>query len=205
MRTAALLFALLLLAGCDETTRSAPPPSATVDSFEDANLLSLTENPWEAVSSGAGVNADVGVLPGGFSNPSGSHLSVTGFRSEGASAADVMGVRVDLARSPGPMARNRTDIWLDATAYQGLAFAIRGTAGTYIVQLGSAQITDGNFYNAYVSANQEWIEFKIPFSEFKQEGFGAAQPWTGDFLSHFAVYANTIGEIAFDLDDVRFY
>ena len=116
-----------------------------------------------------------------------------------------MGVRVDLARSPGPMARNSTDIWLDATAYQGLAFALRGTPATYIVQLGSSQITDGDFYNAYVSANQEWTEFRIPFSEFQQEGFGADQPWTGDFLSHFAVYANTTGEIAFDLDDVRFY
>lgn len=205
MRLTALLLTLVLLAGCDDTMRSTPPPSDTIDAFEDANLLSLTSNPWEPIATGSGVSADVDILPGGYGGSSGSHLSVSGFRSEGAGGSDVMGVRVDLARSPGPVARNRTDIWLDATGYQGLAFALRGTPATYIVQLGTAQITDGNFYNAYVSASQEWTEFRIPFSDFQQEGFGATQPWTGNFLSHFAVYANTTGEIAFDLDDVRFY
>jgi hypothetical protein len=204
MRAFLPICLLLLLTGCEDTMRSEAPPLATIDAFEDRDLLSLTRNAWEAVASGPGVNATVDVLPGGY-GASSSYLSVTGFRSEAASNADLAGVRVDLAQSPGMTDRNRTDVYLDARGYQGLSFALRGQPGTYIVQLGSAEVTDGNFYNAYVSAGNSWTEFRIPFADFQQEGFGASRPWSGEFLSHFAVYANTTGAVSFDLDDVRFY
>lgn len=147
MRPLALLALALGLAGCEDTMRSAPPSSPLVDAFEDGNVVTPADNPWQAVAQGPNVGADVDLLPGGW-GASSHYLSVSGVRGEAAGPGEPMGVRVDLARSAGPVDRNRSDVLLDAAGFEGVAFALRGTPGTYIVQIGSAEVTDGNFYNA---------------------------------------------------------
>ena len=199
-----LLAAALAAPGCANEQRSSPLASGVVDTFDDANTTAAIGNPWEAVGGLGGDGVTIAPDPGGYANtPYG--LLVTGYRSESATTSEVVGVRTSIALSPRIADPNRADVTADARGFTGLALAVKGTPGTYIVQIGSALVTDFNFYNAYVQVGPEWTEFKIPFSDFKQESFGAAVPWTGDQLTHVAVFPILTGEIAFTLDQVRFY
>ncbi len=183
--------------------RSSPLASGVVDTFDDGNTTAATGNPWDAVG-GAGNTVALAPADGGYATTA-YGLGVTGYRSETATASDVIGVRTSLALAPRLADPNRADVTADARSFTGLALALKGTPGTYIVQIGSAFVTDFNFYNAYVQVGPDWTEFKIPFSDFKQESFGAAVPWTGNHLTHVAVFPILTGEVAFTVDQVRFY
>ena len=93
----------------------------------------------------------------------------------------------------------------DVTGFDGLALSLRGTPGSYIIQIGTSSVADFDYYNAYIEVGEGWGEYRLPFSAFRQEGFGAAQPWTGRDVIHVAVFANLEGYFTFGLDDVRFY
>lgn len=198
-----LAFAVLLLAlsACTSERRSVPPEAAVLDDFEDGSLSNALGNPWQGVAEGNGTMAQVAIAPGGFATPA-FHLVTTGFRPPDASGAQVVGVRTALARTPALADPNRAELTLDARNYRGLSLALRGTPGTYIVQIGTDLVEDFNYYNAYVSATGEWTRFEIPFSEFRQEAGGATHPFDGNSLTHVAVYANGTGELFFEVDDV---
>ena len=89
-----------------------------------------------------------------------------------------------LRRRPGRKAlqealeANRSEV-TNVTAYQGLELRMRGTPGSYIVQIGTEAVTDFDYYNAYVEVTPDWALFRIPFEDFQQEGFGQPQRWTG--------------------------
>lgn len=197
-----LLPALLLAAaGCTNEPRSLPVPNGLVDDFHDGNTSSELGTAWEAIAS-TGNTASIVPEPGGFRGPA---LGVTAFRAEAATASQVVGVRVPLTQTPRVADPNRSGITADEREMTGLALALKGRPGTYIVQIGSDAIADADHYNAYVQAGAEWTEYKIPFSDFKQEGFGAAVPWTGSGLTHVAVYPMLTGDASFAVDQVRFY
>jgi hypothetical protein len=199
-----LLLVGCALAGCRQAPRSAPLVRGEIDTFEDGDRINLFQKTWDALAEG-GPTATVSTLQGGFARDSQYHLVVDGYRPPDASGAQVAGVRVSLTQSPLPADPNQAEIARDASAYQGLAFALRGTPGTYIVQLGSIRIRDFDHYNAYVEVQEGWTEYRIPFSQFQQEGFGQPQPWSSQHLAHLALFANVTGNFSFGLDDVRFY
>lgn len=201
--SAALLAALATgsLTGCSEEARSLPVADGVVDSFDDGNTTSELGTVWEGVAS-TGNSASLVPEPGGFR---GGALGVTAMRAEDASASQVVGVRVSLAQAPRIADPNRAPITADEREMAGLALALKGRPGTYVVQIGTADITDGNHYNAYVQAGAAWTEYKIPFSDFKQESFGKAVAWTGSGLTHVAVYPMLTGDASFAVDEVRFY
>lgn len=192
---------LLAAAGCTNEKRSLPVPEGIVDTFDDGNTTSDLGTAWEAVAS-PGSTASVVPEPGGFR---GGALGVTAFRAENATASDVVGVRVPLAQAPRMADPNRSPITADVREMTGLALAIKGRPGSYVVQIGTEAIADADHYNAYVQAGAEWTEYRIPFADFKQEGFGTAVPWTGTALTHVAVYPMLTGDASFAVDQVRFY
>ncbi len=199
-----LLLVGYALAGCHQASRTAPLIRGEIDTFEDGDQINLFQKTWDALAEG-GPTATVSTLQGGFARDSQYHLVVDGYRPPDASGAQVAGVRVSLTQSPLPADPNQAEIARDASAYQGLAFALRGTPGTYIIQLGSTRIRDFDHYNAYVEVQEGWTEYRIPFSQFRQEGFGQPQPWSSQHLAHLAFFANVTGNFSFGLDDVRFY
>jgi len=178
--------------------------SGIVDSFEDGNLTSALKTQWQMIAEGNGTRGNIFSQNGGYDN-SLYALIFDGQRPVNAGGADVAGVRVPLTQNPRIADPNRSLINQDVSGYTGLAFAIKGTPGTYIVQLGSAEVTDSDNYNTYVQIAPDWTEFKIPFSQFSQEGFGQAIPWNGKYISYIAFYANLNGPINFSIDNVRFY
>jgi hypothetical protein len=204
---AACLTAACLFAACArDSPSSVPLAEGTIDTFEDGNTSSIAGTQWEGVADGDGgaSNVSVTVQRGGFATLA-FYLAVTGFRSEAATAQTVTGVRLPLTQARRTADPDQGDIATDVRKFTGLALAIRGRPGTYIVQIGDARITDFNFYNAYVEVGEEWMEFRIPFTNFRQEAFGTQVPWSGEQVTHLAIYTSAPGDLNFGVDDVRFY
>lgn len=207
MQKAALPVILMgiTLAACSDSPRVLPMVSGTVDTFEDGNHLNAAQKPWEAIAEGEGTRASIEVAPGGFFSVSTHHLEVAGVRPEGGQGPTVVGVRSAITESPPAADPTRDAIARDVTGYAGVSLSLRGSPGTYIVQIGTSTITDFDYYNAYVEVSGDWAEYRLPYSAFRQEGFGTPVPWTGRDVTHIAVFANLEGYFTFGLDDVRFY
>lgn len=195
---------VLVLCACTDGPRSIPLISGMVDTFEDGDHLNELDHQWMAIAEGDGVRAQLEIPPGGFYNVSRYHLEIAGSRGEGGGSR-VAGVRSSIEQFPPAADPSRRAIPRDVTGFDGLALSMRGRPGTYIVQLGTASVTDFDYYNAYVEIGDEWGEFRLPFSSFNQEGFGAPVPWSGEDVKHIAVFSNLEGYFTFGIDDVRFY
>ncbi|MBO6574746.1 MAG: CIA30 family protein [Rhodothermales bacterium] len=195
----------VFLAACSDSPRSVPLVSGTVDTFEDGNHINTANHPWQAIADGAGTRSSLDIVPGGFYSVSTHFMEVAGVRPSDATGSRVVGVRSSIAEFPPAADPSRATIPRDASGFDGLSLALRGTPGTYIVQIGTASITDFDFYNAYVEVGQEWSEYRLPFSAFRQEGFGTPVPWSGEDITHVAVFVNLDGYFTFGVDDVRFH
>ncbi|MEX1054802.1 MAG: CIA30 family protein, partial [Rhodothermales bacterium] len=114
-------------------------------------------------------------------------------------------VRVSVREAAAAADPNQEDLAADVSAFDGLAFAVKGTPGTYIVQIGSTLVQDFDFYNSYVEVAEDWQEYRIPFGSFRQEGFGQDVDWQSGYASHIAFFANLGGSFRFAVDDIRFY
>lgn len=94
---------------------------------------------------------------------------------------------------------------VDARAYQGLTFALRGDGGPYRVMIR----TVGGWWQTEVEAGPEWASFTAPFSDFTPApGWRRAEtPWTGDDLLEVQFGGGRPpGETLWlEVDDVRFY
>mgnify|MGYP001803569411 FL=1 len=125
------------------------------------------------------------------------HLTVEATRPAAPGPTDVAGT---VARRTSSVAG------FDARAFEGVRLALRGTPGTYIVQLGSARVAAHDQFTAYVPLpTAEWTRIAVPFSQFRQEGYGQPLEWTGADLVHLALFANRGGTTTFEVDDVLFF
>lgn len=171
-----------------------------VDDFEDGDIYNRLGFTWESVSGGAEADATIFVEAGGIGT-SRYQLTIGGMQPTGSSGDLVSGARVRMGQ---PLEANRSEV-TNVTAYRGLELRMRGTPGSYIIQLGTEAVTDFDFYNAYVEVTGDWTTFQIPFEEFRQEGFGKSERWTGVDLTHVAIYSNIYGPYSLFVDDIRFY
>ncbi|MEM9998087.1 MAG: CIA30 family protein [Bacteroidota bacterium] len=161
-----------------------------VDDFEDR---ARSEAVWLAVADGQ-AEAQVYAQPGGMQAASQHHLTVEATRPAEPGPTDTAGAIARLTAAADGF---------DVTVFDGLRFALRGTPGTYIVQLGSARVVDYDHFNAYVTlSSEEWTRFEVPFSEFSQEGYGQPVAWTGRDLTHLAFYALAGGDVTLGIDDI---
>ena len=194
--TASFFLTVFLLAGCRPKNESIPLIDGTVDMFDDGNRMNDLGYEWESVSGGGETTASIFINPGGEGNDSIYELLIGGTRPFGSSGAQVSGARVALGK-------NGTSA--NVTAYEGLEVSMTGTPGSYIVQIGTAAVTDHDYYNSYVEVTELWNVFRIPFGLFMQEGFGAERPFTRTDLTHIAIYSNLTGPYNLSVDNVRFY
>ncbi|MEM8600293.1 MAG: carbohydrate binding domain-containing protein [Bacteroidota bacterium] len=216
-RLSLLLFAWILvlsLVACQPAVESAPVPTldvaeevatpslrvSVVDGIggyvEDFEDRARVEAVWHALADGE-AETRVYAQPGGMEAASQYHLTIEATRPAAPGPTDVAGTVARLTPSADGF---------DARAFQGLRFALRGTPGTYIVQLGSARVDDYDHFNAYVTlTTAEWTRFEVPFGQFGQEGYGQPVMWTGNDLVHLAFFANQGGAVTFEVDDVLFF
>jgi len=195
-----LLLFFVFLAGCGPKASVNPMLDGKVDNFEDGNRYSELGYEWESVSGGGETNATIFIEPGGLA-PSVYQLTLGGMRPYGSSGDQVSGARIAMGNAKGSNYLVVTDV----TAYNGLEVSMSGTPGSYIVQIGTAAISDFDYYNSYVEVTEEWNVFRIPFNRFEQEGFGKNRAWTGADVTHIAIYSNTIGPYQLNVDNVAFY
>ena len=191
-----LLLLALLVAGCGPATESVPLIDGMIDDFDDGNRTNDLGYEWTSVSGGGETNSTIFINPGGVDESSVYELLMGGTRPFGSSGSQVSGARVALGT--GTKTAN-------VTAYEGLEVTMRGTPGSYIVQIGSAAVTDHDYYNSYVEVTELWNVFRIPFGLFLQEGFGAEHTLTRNDLTHIAIYSNITGPYNLSVDNVRFY
>ncbi|MCG9916194.1 MAG: CIA30 family protein [Phenylobacterium sp.] len=94
---------------------------------------------------------------------------------------------------------------VDASAFQGLSFALRGDGGAYRVMIR----TVGGWWQAEVKAGAKWTNFTVPFKDLAPSpGWRRAQtPWTGaDLLEVQFGGGRPAGDnLWLEVDDVRFY
>lgn len=194
------LFLILLLAGCGPRQESIPLIDGRVDDFDDGDIYNNLGFTWESVSGGADADATIFVEAGGI-NQSRYQLTIGGMRPFGSGGDLVSGARVRMGQ---PLEANLSEV-TNVTAYSGLELRMRGTPGSFIVQLGTESVQDFDYYNAYVEVTHDWTLFRIPFEDFRQEGFGEPVRFVGDDLTHVAVYSNIFGPYTIAMDDIRFY
>ena len=94
---------------------------------------------------------------------------------------------------------------VDARAFKGLAFGLRGDGGPYRVMIR----TVGGWWQTEVQAGPEWASFTVPFSDLRPApGWRRAEtPWTAsDLLEVQFGGGRDAGETLWlEVDDVRFY
>lgn len=195
-----LWLAFVILMGCGPDTASVPMLNGKVDDFEDGDRFSELGYEWASVSGGGETNSTIFVEPGG-ANTSIYQLTLGGMRPYGSTGDKVSGAKLGMGDITSSSRKTVTNV----TAYTGLELSMSGTPGSYIIQIGTDSIIDFDFYNSYVEVTEEWNVFRIPFSSFKQEGFGAPKIWTGEDVTHIAIYSNIIGPYQLFVDDISFY
>ncbi len=199
------LLAIFLLAGCTRGKRTIPLVNGLIDEFEDGNPINMVGNPWTPLTEGNNTRSQIAILEGGYPHGSRFYLHVEGYRSPEAQAADIAGVRTMITNLPPQADPAQHPLPRDIRMFEGLAFALRGTPGTYVVQIGTASVKDYDYFNAYVTVTEEWTEYRIPFSAFAQEGFGKQVAWTGKDVQHIAFLSTGTGPFELDIDQVGFY
>ncbi|MDE2996839.1 MAG: CIA30 family protein [Bacteroidota bacterium] len=195
-----ITMALVLITGCGPRRESIPMIDGRVDDFEDGDIYNYLGFTWESVSGGAEADATIFVEAGGI-NDSRYQLTIGGMRPTGSAGDLVSGARVLMGQA---LEANRSEV-TNVTAYRGMELRMRGTPGSYIIQLGTEAVEDFDYYNAYVEVTPDWALFRIPFEDFQQEGFGESQRWTGSDLTHIAIYSNRFGPYTVAADDIQFY
>lgn len=196
----ALFMIIVIVGGCGPRAESIPMINGRVDDFDDGDRYNSLGYEWEAVSGGREAHATIFIERGG-PGESVYQMTVGGMRPFGSTDDQVSGARIGL----GSALDIAKMIVTDVTAYDGLQISIKGTPGTFIVQIGTAAITDFDYYNAYVEVTGRWNVYRIPFDRFDQEGFGRSRTWTGNDITHVAIYSTIFGPYTIAVDDIKFY
>ena len=199
------LILLIFFSACSEEQRNVPLLDGTVDTFDDGDELSALGNTWRVISEGSGTHAEIFFPRGGYGDSSRYFLALEGVRPREPQSSEVVGVGISLKEAPAAADPEQEDLAADVTAFDGVSFAMKGTPGTYIIQLGSALIKDFDYYNSYVEVTEDWHEYRIPFKSFRQEGFGARVEWQGRNATHIAFFANLGGSFQFAIDEIHLY
>lgn len=107
-----------------------------------------------------------------------------------------------------PLAKSDADT-IDASQSTGVRFSSRGDGQSYFLVLVTKGIKDFDYLTYTFKPGAEWQEYVVPFSKFKQLGFGAPAKWTGKDLQAVRFQIQTFGppieQFKFDVDNIELY
>ncbi len=167
--------------------------------FDDGSLTSSWGGTWVA--------QDDSIAPGGTS-------------SAGVSVEDgALVLQGELARGfmMGPFA-GTNNTWgpgfrrlADVQHVDALRLRARGTPRPFTVTLLSSRVRDWDNFAAPLNVTEEWSEITIPFTSFRQTGFGQSLEWTGRDLIGLSFDARNppfgggaLGEFRLEIDSIEF-
>ncbi|HYX26964.1 MAG TPA: CIA30 family protein [Pyrinomonadaceae bacterium] len=106
-----------------------------------------------------------------------------------------------------PLAVGPTDV-TDVSQFTGVRFHARGD-GQFFFVLVTKEVKDYDFFGYSFKSGAEWNEYVVPFSKFKQLGFGAPLKWSGKDLRAVRFQIQTFGppipSFRLDVDRIEFY
>ena len=169
-----------------------------IDGFDDGDLASSWGGTWRE-------SADV-VAPGGKSTAklavADGKLRVTGEVSQGFQWGAWSGVALQFDPD--------RKIVVDASRSPGLVIRARGTKRPYTLTVLREAVGDFNVFAAPVELGEEWREITVPFTAFRQIGFGKSIPWAANDVIGFhlearnaPMVAGTFGPFEIEIDWIR--
>lgn len=107
-----------------------------------------------------------------------------------------------------PLVVGETDV-LAVSQFTGLRFHARGDGQNFYLVLVTKGIKDYDYLVYSFKPGAEWNEYVVPFSKFKQLGFGAPAKWTGTDLQAVRFQIQTFGppiaNYKLDVDSIELY
>lgn len=182
----------------------APPLSSRfIDDFEDRNLLSPQQKNWDCFSDewlGGTSQIQIQLKEGGAEKSLWSAVLSGQLAPASLSEPSFAGVEMNLAPEK--------EFAVDISAFTGIEFAAQGK-GSFWIKLGTQNIYDLDYYAKEVRLTEEWTTYKIPFSEFHQQGFGNSEIWNPeDVTGIILIFYNgleSLVPISAQVDEFRFY
>jgi endoglucanase len=167
-----------------------------IDSFETGDKVNALGGPWFGYTDGFSTSTGLELVPGHDSTYAG-HMGFT--LSAGATA-----IYVGVGTTTRP---DSASTGIDASAYQGIRFWVRGS-GSYACQAATSKTaTEYNHWSATVIPTAEWQHIELPFSQFTAAPWGTPQPWDPTTLYAFQWTASGAAGSAAEifLDDIELY
>lgn len=107
-----------------------------------------------------------------------------------------------------PLTTNEADS-MDVSRFKGLRFAARGDGQSYMVVMITQGVKDFDDFSYLFKSTAGWTTVDVPFTKFKQMGFGAPMKWSGKDLKAIRFQIQTFGppisHYEFAVDDVEFF
>ena len=96
----------------------------------------------------------------------------------------------------------------DLSKYSGIILKVKGDGKYYRINLCSQKVIDfDDFFATFKTEENQYTEIQIPFSKFKQFGFGEQVKWDRSDIYGLSIltFGNANKNFNLEIDDIRFY
>ena len=196
----ALVRLVLVLVSLVAACSPAPPPAAPGPGAEEKKSTAVDKGPeWliedfeklEGLSGGLWFEFDRNPL-GTEANPNPFVLTPGGSPKSPGNCAHIWG-KLGADREPWTWVQlqiilDRSKQPMNLTAYKSVRFSVKGDGGRYGITLVKAAVTDYDDYHYEFTVPSEWTEIEVPFSQFRQHGWGKAVSHVFDDVKRIQFY-----------------
>ena len=184
-----------LLKAINPENKRYKPKSDMVDDFEDNNRMSNFGGKWDSITD---------FIMGGESTIDlsfeGGAMKMSGFVSPKAGFTSFAGATANFFDSDYEA--------YDLSKYSGIILKVKGDGKYYRINLCSQKVIDfDDFFATFKTEENQYTEIQIPFSKFKQFGFGEQVKWDRSDIYGISIltFGNANKNFNLEIDEIRFY
>ncbi len=173
-----------------------------VDDFADANITSNWGGDWEPTTDAIAGGKSTGKVD--IASEDGKHhLRVRGEIKPGFRWGQWSGAAVQWDPSAKKV--------VDASAFAGITLRVRASERGYTITCHRAAVKDYNFWTVTFKGTGKWTTLRIPFTQFKQIGFGKTLEWSAKDIKGLQIEARNTpmggakGPFTLDIGSVSLY